>query len=86
MLIFNEQSLGQEYEAVEIPAEYEEEFAAARMVLLEKLADFDEELMEKYLDDTQVSATEIYSALRKSTLALDVVPVLCGSAFRNNFV
>ncbi len=83
MLIFNEQSLGQEYEAVEIPAEYEEEFAAARMVLLEKLADFDEELMEKYLDDTQVSATEIYSALRKSTLALDVVPVLCGSAFKN---
>lgn len=83
MLIFNEQSLGQEYDTVKIPAEYEEEFAAARMLLLEKLADFDEELMEKYLDDTQVSATEIYSALRKSTLALEVVPVLCGSAFKN---
>jgi len=53
------------------------------MVLLEKLADFDEEIMDKFLEDTPVSATEIYSALRKATLELNVVPVLCGSAFKN---
>ena len=40
------------------------------MTLLEKLADFDEGIMEKYLEDTSVSATEIYSALRKATLGL----------------
>jgi elongation factor G len=56
------------------------------MILLEKLADFDEGIMEKYLDDTTVSAPEIYSALRKATLALDIVPVLCGSAFKNKGV
>ena len=86
MLVFDEQSLGQEVEVREVPAIYKEEFTAARMVLLEKLADFDEEIMEKYLDDTSVSAPEIYKALRKATLALDIVPVLCGSAFKNKGV
>ena len=56
------------------------------MTLLEKLADFDEGVMEKYLEDTRVSADEIYTALRKATLALQVVPVLCGSAFKNKGV
>ena len=86
MLVFNEQSLGQEVTEVEVPAEYREKFTAARLVLLEKLADFDEDIMEKYLDDVKVSATEIYRALRKATLSLDLVPVLCGSAFKNKGV
>ncbi len=83
MLVFDEQSLGRDVREVDIPAEYKEEFTVARMQLLEKLADFDEGLMEKYLEDTEVSAPEIYTALRKATLALDLVPVLCGSAFKN---
>jgi len=86
MLIFNEQSLGQEIEVTEVPAEHREIFTAARMVLLEKLADFDEGIMEKYLDDMVVSASEIYNALRKATIALDIVPVMCGSAFKNKGV
>jgi elongation factor G len=86
MLSFEERSLGQEVIEKSIPAEYKEKFAAARMALLEKLADFDEGVMEKYLEDTQVSANEIYDALRKATLALQVVPVLCGSAFKNKGV
>ncbi len=53
------------------------------MVLLEKLADFDEEIMENFLEDTPVSASLIYNALRKATLELKLVPVLCGSAFKN---
>jgi elongation factor G len=83
MLGFSEQSLGQEVVESAIPDHYKEVFTAARMALLEKLADFDEEVMEKYLDDKPVSVDEIYRALRKATLALDVVPVLCGSAFKN---
>jgi elongation factor G len=86
MLTFSEHSLGQEVVEQDIPAEYIEESTAARLALLEKLADFDEGVMEKYLSDTSVSATEIYTALRNATLGLDLVPVLCGSAFKNKGV
>ena len=86
MLIFDEQSLGQEIVESDIPDNYKEKFAAARLMLLEKLADFDEGIMEKYLNNKSVSAPEIYSALRKSTISLDIVPVLCGSAFKNKGV
>ena len=83
MLSFSEQSLGQEVVESAIPDQYKEAFTAARMAVLEKLADFDEGVMEKYLDDKPVSVDEIYRALRKATLALEIVPVLCGSAFKN---
>ena len=83
MLGFSEQSLGQEVVESAIPDQYKEVFTAARMALLEKLADFDEGVMEKYLDDKPVSVDEMYRALRKATLALEIVPVLCGSAFKN---
>jgi len=83
MIVFDEDSLGQDVLEKEVPEEYEKEFTAARMALLEKLADFDEGVMEKYLEDTPVSATEIKSGLRNATLALELVPVLCGSAFKN---
>ncbi|MCP4340028.1 MAG: elongation factor G [Desulfobulbaceae bacterium] len=86
MLVFDEQSLGQEVTKREVPADYKEKFTAARLMLLEKLADFDEDIMEKYLDDVTVSAPEMYRALRKATLSLDIVPVLCGSAFKNKGV
>ncbi len=83
MYIFDEDSLGQEVMEKDIPEEYRDRFTAAHMVLIEKLADFDDEIMENFLEDTAVSATEIYRALRKATLELKLVPVLCGSAFKN---
>jgi elongation factor G len=83
MLEFNELSLGQEVVIKEIPDEYRELFSAARMALLEKLADFDEGVMEKYLEEKHIPASEVYTALRRATLALEVVPVFCGSAFKN---
>jgi len=83
MLGFSEQSLGQEVVESDIPDHYREVFTAARMAILEKLADFDEDVMEKYLDDKPVSVDDIYRALRKATLALEIVPVFCGSAFKN---
>ncbi len=86
MLVFDEQTLGQEVIVKEVPADYKEKFTAARMVLLEKLADFDEGIMEKYLDDAAVSVPDVYRAIRKATLSLDIVPVLCGSAFKNKGV
>ena len=86
MLSFDEQTLGQEIVRSPIPEEHKKEFTAARMAILEKLADFDEAVMEKYLDDRPVTVEEIYRALRKATLALEIVPVLCGSAFKNKGV
>ena len=86
MLSFDEQTLGQEVAIGDIPATYKETFTAARLMLLEKLADFDEGIMEKYLDNASVSASEIKEALRRATLNLSVVPVLCGSAFKNKGV
>ncbi len=86
LLLFDEGSFGQDVLEKEVPAEFIEEFTAARMMLLEKLADFDENIMEKYLEDAPVSTAEVYSALRRATLSLDLVPVFCGSAFKNKGV
>jgi len=83
MFIFDEDSFGQEVRELDIPENYLQKFTAAHMMLLEKLADFDEGIMGKYLENKPVSPEEIYLALRKATLSLDLVPVLCGSAFKN---
>jgi len=83
MLKFDEGSMGQLVTEESIPETYLNDSSAARMALLEKLADFDEGVMEKYLNDQEITPGEIRAALRKTTLALDLVPVLCGSAFKN---
>ncbi len=86
MLVFDEESKGSQYTEEDIPDEFTEESSAVRMTLLEKLADFDEEVMEKYLEEQPVSADVIYKAVRNATLKLQLVPVLCGSAFKNKGV
>jgi elongation factor G len=72
----------------EIPDDLKEESSAARMALLEKLADFDEGVMEKYLERSSDVAPgeDCRAALRKATLHWNLVPVLCGSAFKNKGV
>jgi elongation factor G len=77
MLVFDEESKGLQYTEEDIPEE---------LTLLEKLADFDEEVMEKYLEEQPVSADVIHKAIRNATLKLQLVPVLCGSAFKNKGV
>lgn len=86
MLTFDEKSKGQIVQQVAIPESLKEESSAARMTLIEKLADFDESVMEKFLNDQEITPGEIRLALRKATLNLDLVPVLCGSAFKNKGV
>jgi len=86
MMRFDEASQGLQVIEEPIPPELEEESAAARMVLLEKLADFDEEVMEKYLEEQPVTVDEINRAIRNATLQLKLVPVLCGSSFKNKGV
>lgn len=68
----------------DIPESLLEKAKTARIELLEKLADFDDAIMEKMLeDDTTITEEEIWAALRKSTIALKITPVLCGTALRN---
>ncbi len=86
MLKFDEATRGLDVSVNSIPNELVEESAAARLALLEKLADFDEDVMEKFLEDKEVSPVELRRAMRKATLSLGLVPVLCGSAFKNKGV
>ena len=83
MFLFDESSQGLKVIDEGIPDDLKGKSSAARMALLEKLADFDEDVMEKFLDDSEVTSEELHKALRKATLSLEVVPVLCGSAFKN---
>jgi elongation factor G len=87
-LIWNDESKGAEYQTIEIPADLRERAQEMRHKLLEAAAEADEELMEQYLEDEGVSFTEeqIRAALRKGTLAIKLVPVVTGSAFKNKGV
>ena len=86
MMRFDEESQGCQVVEQPIPAEFKEESAAARMVLVEKLADFDDKVMEKFLEEQPLSAEELIRAIRTATLKLQLVPVLCGSSFKNKGV
>ena len=69
-----------------VPAELEDEARQMREVLIEAVAECDEELMEKYLENGEITARDLKSALRRATLAVKLVPVLCGSSFKNKGV
>ena len=87
-LIWNDESKGAEYETTEVPEDLKERAQEMRHRLLEAAAEADEELMEQYLEDEGASFTEaqIRAALRKGTIAIKLVPVVTGSAFKNKGV
>jgi len=85
-LFWDDESLGAEMRREEIPAELADEAAAARETLIETAADFDDELMTRYLEGEAVDADQVRAAIRRGTLELKVVPVFCGSAFKNKGV
>ena len=85
-LIFNEDSQGAEWEETDIPADLQETAEEWRNNLVEKCAEMDEELLEKYFEEGDLSEDEIWKILRKATCARQVVPVYCGSAFKNKGV
>ncbi|MCP5106153.1 MAG: elongation factor G, partial [bacterium] len=70
----------------EVPAELKDDALKLREQIVEKLADFDENIMEKFLEEEEVTAEEILAATRKSVLGLLITPVFCGSAFKNKGV
>ena len=85
-LIWDEDRLGANYRTEEIPADLKEKAAGWREKMIETLADHDERIMEMFLEGKEPAPEQIRAAIRAATLAIGVVPVLMGSAFRNKGV
>ncbi len=84
---WNEHDQGMTFKEVEIPADMMEEAKQWREKLLESIAEFDDKLMEKFFEDpNSISEREILDALRQACIAGKVVPMVCGSAFKNKGV
>ena len=86
-IVWNEDDQGMTFKEVEIPADIIDEARDYRSQLLEAVAEFDESLMEKYFEDeNSLTEREILTALRRATITGKVVPMMCGSAFKNKGV
>jgi elongation factor G len=82
-IVWDEHSLGMEFKEVSIPKEMEQEASLYRSKLIESISELDEHLMDKYLAGEEISESEVKAALRKATISMKAVPVLCGAALRN---
>jgi len=87
-IIWNDESLGAEYEVEEIPAELKKKAAAYHQILIETVVENDDqdELMHKYIEGEAIGEAELKAALRRATLKMKVFPVICGTAFKNKGV
>ncbi len=84
--VYEDESLGAQFRDTEIPEEYAGLALAAREEMVEAVAETDEELLEKYVSGAEVTNDELRAALRRATVANNLQPVFCGSAFRNKGV
>ncbi|GAK32771.1 elongation factor G [alpha proteobacterium Q-1] len=84
--IWHDESLGAEWDVADIPADMKDDCELARQEMIETAVEVDEALMEKYLEGEEPSEAELKAAIRKGTIGLNFVPVLCGSAFKNKGV
>ncbi len=86
-IIWNEDDMGMTFEEIPIPADMADEVEEYRGKLVEAVAEYDEELLEKYFEDPDsITRDEIVAALRAATIDLAFVPMMCGSAFKNKGV
>lgn len=86
-IVWNEEDFGMTYETIEIPAELMDDVNKYRTLLVEAVADYDEALMEKFFEDeNSITEDEIIAALRAATIDMSIIPMMCGSAFKNKGV
>ncbi len=86
-IIWDEASQGMKYEQIDIPEEMKDNVAEWREKLIEAIAEYDEALMEKFFDDPEsITEEEMYNAVREATLDLSIIPMFCGTAFKNKGV
>lgn len=84
--LFEEGSLGLKHNEIEIPADMLEKAAEMRLKLIESVSELDDELLEKYLNGEEPDVESLFKALRKGTIDSKIVPVFCGSSFKNKGV
>ncbi len=84
--IWGTDELGAKYEIVEIPEKLKEESVKSRQELVERIAETDDKLLEKYLNNEQITIEELKKSLRAATIAYKLVPIYCGSSLRNKGV
>ena len=85
-IVWNDESMGAKYDIEEIPADLLEKAQEYREKLVENIAEQDEVLMEKYLGGEELSIQELKAGIKKGCLAMDIIPMLCGSSFKNKGV
>ncbi|MBX2987389.1 MAG: elongation factor G [Bdellovibrionaceae bacterium] len=84
--VWQEKDKGEKFDVVEVPSDMRSEVDRFRTEVIERIVEFDDALLEKYLNGEEVTIAELKTALRQGTLAKKVFPVLCGSAFKNKGV
>lgn len=84
--IYYKDEMGTEMEPTEIPDELKDQAEELRNELIEAVADYDEDIMMKYLEGEEITVDELKAAIRKATLSVEFYPVFCGSAFKNRGV
>ena len=84
--LYDDVDLGVDFKEADIPASLQKEAKDRRVELLESIADVDESIMESYIDGKPISSDQLIQAIRKATLSLERIPVLCGASFKNKGV
>jgi elongation factor G len=85
-IIWNDETLGAQYEVQPIPADLQKKAEAFRTQLVESVAENDDEMLHKFLEGEEISPDELKKSLRKSVIDMKLFPVICGSAFKNKGV
>ena len=86
-IVWHEDKMGATYDIVDIPEEMKQEVNEYRANLIEAVAEYDDALLEKFFDDPEsISEEEVHEALRKATQDMSIIPMICGSAFKNKGV
>ena len=83
-IIWHEDSMGASFDVVDIPEDLKAEASEYRGKLIEEVAAYDEELLEKYMEDeNSITEDEVHAALRAAVMDMSIIPMICGSAFKN---
>jgi elongation factor G len=86
-IIWHEEGMGSTFDVVDIPEDLKEEAKILRGKLIEEVAAYDEDLLEKYMEDEDsITEEEVHNALRAAVMDMSIIPMICGSAFKNKGV
>jgi len=86
-IVWHDQTQGATFDIIEIPEELKEEARKYRALLIEEVASYDENLLEKFMEDEEsITEEEVHSALRAAVMDMAIIPMICGSAFKNKGV